>query len=899
MAALRLNVRTLLAWQIHIAVLITALAWLSNPWSIARTLNDQVYDLLVRIDARLRFAPDHVLIVYADRHLDRKPDEYLRLLRELRALGAAGFGVTQLSLDEWTPDQQQELSQSTDVVFGDVRGSSRANADDTGPELQAASVELPRTIDGVYRRWRVDQDQPLRSFPLLAARRFAGQDRALPDDTFGISFRGGPGSLPHVTARAVLNGEITSPLVRDRVVVVGRPNDPLLPGIATPMMDRECMSIAEFHGQIINSLLGGRWYRPASQRAVLALYLAASVGFLLFGRRAPLSRAVVIFLMAATLQGTAAIVLFCRGGVHFPLLTLMMVEVLSTTWSFYGRLRFSGEAWQVTRRHGFTVSPRYRSHPHLDPSREPWDLIQAFLQHLFPLDRIALLISDGSQGRLQLVSFTGCQQEEVVERRRDLRRHPFQDAHERKTVVQIDETRPFFERRPAQCQFLCPLMHTGRIQGMVVVELSRTAWQKHSGFTQSLQDACDEIAPWVARYTELKQVATRRERWWNRAGISKEQETFESLQRYLQSLDRHMQQSYAVIENATTGKAVFDLGGNLVTLNAEMFRILHRCGIASHDARLLPTIRSLLKRDIQECRELVRRVLMHGRRERAVVEETLNGGAMLLVISPVQKSNQATIDPGELAAFDVQGVQIEAFEADLVNDFHVVREHVAEQGFSIVEELLGDVLSLTDALMEDDIELSQRQLQSSATQAKLTIQRCQSMLASGPAEDADTLVPLQVDAVVRAAVVETRSLADKCGASVELAVPRDLPDVSANPQRLRQSIATGMEVLMEHARDHSVINVTASSGTQFVTITIRNEGCGVALDQIAAIRRSRPDRPAGNATRLFDQAVWLRSWGGDMTIHSDLGEGATIEYTLPRFEWHERHAVVTHERTVP
>jgi signal transduction histidine kinase len=97
-----------------------------------------------------------------------------------------------------------------------------------------------------------------------------------------------------------------------------------------------------------------------------------------------------------------------------------------------------------------------------------------------------------------------------------------------------------------------------------------------------------------------------------------------------------------------------------------------------------------------------------------------------------------------------------------------------------------------------------------------------------------------------------------------------------------------MEVLMEHARDHSVINVTAASQPEFVTVTLHNEGCGVALEQLAAIRRSRPDRPHGSAARLFDQAVWVRSWGGDLTVQSELGEGASIQYTLPRFHWGER-----------
>jgi hypothetical protein len=884
MAMIRQFVRTLLAWQVHVAVIVTVLAWSSDRSLTMRVVNELVYDRFVQFDARLTFAPDNVLIVYADRELDRRPGEYLRLIDQLRELGAAGFGITQLSPADWTSNQWDQLLTRGDVILGDIRPQPSESSATEIPH----SVDLPATPDGVHRHWRTHDENGRETFPFAVALRFCDTPLSLSHIEFGVSFRGGAESLPHVTADAILDDQITSPLVRDRIVLIGRPPDPLLPGLVTPTSGSDWMSIPEFHGHVVNSLVAKHWYQTASSPVTVCLYMLGGTGFLLFGRRARLRRALLCFLLITTAEVALGFLIFWKAGFWLPLATLIIVQLIAAAWSFHARLRFSSQAWQVTRRHGFTVSPRYRSHPHLDPSVEPWELIISFLQHMFPLDRIALLVADDTRSRLRLASFAGCQDEDIVERRRDLRRHPFSDANERKTTLQIDETRPFFERRPAQCQFICPLMYLGRLQGMVIVELSRTALQRQLGFTQSLQDACDEIAPWIARYGDLRRIASRQKRWWNRWSVSSEQETFEALQRYLQSLERHMHQSYAVIESASSGKAVFDLSGNLVTLNAEMFRILHRCGISSHEARLLPTIRSLSKRDILECRELVRRVLMQGRRERAVVSDPHGTSTMLLVISPLTKSLQSSNDPSQLVAFDAQGIQLEAYEADLLNDLHFARDHVTDQGFTVVEDLLSEVISLTDALQYEDLEVAQQRLQLSASQARRTIQQCQSMLANGQSEAIEACMPLRIEAVIRAAVVETRSLAEKCGAAVELSIPRELPDVSANPHRIRQALATGMEVLMEHARDHSVINVTAASQPEFVTVTLHNEGCGVALEQLAAIRRSRPDRPHGSAARLFDQAVWVRSWGGDLTVQSELGEGASIQYTLPRFHWGER-----------
>ncbi len=877
--ALRLS-----AWGCPLAVALTLLATLFDGTTLSRNANRFAYDRFVQWDARLSSRPAQVLLVYAESELERQPAVYLRLVQALRDLGGTGLGIAQLDARTWSARELEQLTERGDVVLGAIEHSDPSRPS----ELPRGSIELCHDADGVYRESFGLGDVTRGSLPANLAARFGSDGLQVPAGRFGVSFHGGPESLPHVTAEAILAGDITSALVRDRVVVIGRPQDPLIPGLATPTTGSQRMTALEFHGQVLNGLLNGRYFRRLNSVAMMSVFFVAAVAFSLLGRRSHLRHAVTAFLGIWAVQAVVALAVFWWASVWAPLASLMAVEFVAGIWSVDARMRFSQQAWRIMRCRGFSVSPRYRSQPYLTSETEPWALILDFVQQLFPLDRVALLVWESGGIHLEVVATTGLGPDEVIERRRDIQRAPYSDAIDRKLAVRIDDTRPFFPTRDEQRQFLAPLLHAGQVEGVLIVEVSETALQKLAGFARQLTDVCEEIAPWLARLTELRQTSRQRTRWWNRCGMSAEAETFELLQRHLNSIERRLHESYDVIEHASSGKAVFDLSGQIVTMNAAMFRLLHGFGIASPDARLLHILHVLSKRDSGECRELVRRVLVRGRRQRLVATDAHGENAMVLIMQPLVRSAQLGNDVHCLNAFASYGIQLEIFEGDLLQGLHKVREHIAEHGLSTLENVLLEVLSLTEELEADEADPWRRQLHSSVEEACVTVQGYQSMLANEQSEAIDVCVPVDVGAVIREAVAETRSFALQRAVAVSVAIPSETPDVKANPHRLRQVLVTALELLVEHARENSVINITARNDGEQTTVQVENQGCGVVLDRLAATRRVRPDRPESDASRLIGSCEWLQAWGGELQVQSELGEGATITLRLVRFAWNDQ-----------
>jgi hypothetical protein len=874
--------RILSAWGFPVAVALAVIAALFEHTSVSQSINDLAYDRFVRLDSRLNRVPAHVLLVYADRELDERPDDYWQLLRQLRRLGAAGVGIAELDVRGWTPEQLQRLALWTGLAVGHVVGDERKLPD----QLKRASLALVNSADGVYRRCGgLTGADGRASLVAQVAKSFGGESPAVPHGDFGVRFCGPAESLPHVSANEFLGGEITAALVRDRVVLIGRPSDVSMPGLATPTTAGERMSVLECHGHALNTLLASCPIRTLEPRLQCSLYLLAAIVFPCIIRRLPMELAIPLFLAAWAIQALVVLLLLWRTQVWIPLVTLMNVELLAGLFAFDRRLRFAERAWQTLRRRGFHVSPRYQNPPGLQAGKPPWSYVTTMAQQLFPLDNVALLLARSGRVGLRLVACTAEHELGVLECRHQLLRRPFAESLRRRAAVRIDRDRPFFKSDETQAQYFTPLFHAGQFKGALIAEMSSTANDRLPGIARQLTELGEEIAGWLAAYEKLATADVQQRRWWMRWATPDEVFAFDGLQTQLHTIERHSHQTNQVIENASFGQAVFDLSGAVVTMNATMYRLLHACKIAPIESQLLQIIRSLTRRDMWECREMIRRVVMAQQHERVVVAGPSNQQSMVLVVQPSFRCEQLVNHHTELHTFNVQGIHVELFPGDLLGEIHDVCQHVAQQTLAAVDNTLEAVSSRSAQLSAPIAPRSWDEIQTLIEQARVTIQRCQSMLANGQSEEMQVHVPVNLATIVKAAVNATCSMAEQRNITIAQDVSRDLPDVVANPHRLRQIISAAIHVMVEHARENSLVHIYATTDAHNVLLTIDNEGCGVALDRLTSVRCGPTGQQPTKVSRLLELRQWVVGWGGDLWVDADHGEGASIGLNLQHFDW--------------
>jgi len=123
---------------------------------------------------------------------------------------------------------------------------------------------------------------------------------------------------------------------------------------------------------------------------------------------------------------------------------------------------------------------------------------------------------------------------------------------------------------------------------------------------------------------------------------------------------------------------------------------------------------------------------------------------------------------------------------------------------------------------------------------------------------------------------------DAGGCSRELAV-------HADPEKLRQILLNLLSNAIKFTDDGGAIAIACSADRSTVRIHVRDAGIGIAADQQEKIfepfvqvdrRLNRPMEGTGLGLAISRELA--RGMGGELTVESRLGEGATFTLSLPR-----------------
>lgn len=123
---------------------------------------------------------------------------------------------------------------------------------------------------------------------------------------------------------------------------------------------------------------------------------------------------------------------------------------------------------------------------------------------------------------------------------------------------------------------------------------------------------------------------------------------------------------------------------------------------------------------------------------------------------------------------------------------------------------------------------------------------------------------------------------------LELQVPADVPSVYGDPENISQVLVNLIANAMKYSQPKSKIQVTVESTGDFVRVAVKDEGMGIAeqdLDRIferyfrAEDAQAKHIRGTGLGLSISKEIVLAH--GGELTVRSKLGVGSTFAFTLP------------------
>ena len=123
---------------------------------------------------------------------------------------------------------------------------------------------------------------------------------------------------------------------------------------------------------------------------------------------------------------------------------------------------------------------------------------------------------------------------------------------------------------------------------------------------------------------------------------------------------------------------------------------------------------------------------------------------------------------------------------------------------------------------------------------------------------------------------------------LSLDLPRNLPLVNIDRQRVKQVLHNLLENAVAHTDKGGTITVAAAKKGNWVEISVSDTGKGIPTEDLPNIfeRFYRVDRSRARATRgsglgLTIAKRLVEAHGGEITVQSELGKGSRFSFTLP------------------
>ncbi len=140
--------------------------------------------------------------------------------------------------------------------------------------------------------------------------------------------------------------------------------------------------------------------------------------------------------------------------------------------------------------------------------------------------------------------------------------------------------------------------------------------------------------------------------------------------------------------------------------------------------------------------------------------------------------------------------------------------------------------------------------------------------------------------IVEEALSVLRPKAETKGVALEARLPRGLPQVTADPDRLRQVLLNLLDNAVKFTPGQGRVTVAAQPEGAVLKVSVQDTGVGIAPEHLPHIferfyKVDRARRDGGTGLGLAIVKHIVQAHGGAVAVESREGEGSTFSFTLP------------------
>ncbi len=750
-------------------------------------------------------------------------------------------------------------------------------------------VVVPQLERGIARRQHVRALVDARAYPTLeiaAARQRLGREASLPDESFLVRFQSGGQGLPTVKLNELLNDRLIAELVRGKTVLIGAPLSPPQIGLATPAnKENEQMSLLEFQGHALSTLLSQQAIRPLSPFQTLTLCLLSGILVAMIFQWLTPAWMLRLALVVSIITVVICYWLFISLSVLMPVAEILLIQWLALFLLVRQRAAHASRQSQALMQQlTSTVSERHFP-PGFYEIDEHWSLLLHFVTQALDARRMIFLEAISGKHRLKEIAALGCSISDIQERRRDFSRAPYQTALERGAPIRLDlHNRPFFTDQSAEeLVYLCPLTFGGDVLGFWAVSLPALEAEPRQS-EALLRDFSEQIAE-LLYHRHLLQT--------NRTGSpllgtiftqTPEMGQYRSLSSALELLTYRLNRIERFFAESSLPSIDYDLFGRVRDVNPAMLDLLTREGILPFEIGLPNLIAELTGHELSFARQCMRALLVNKQRLALPVSLKKDGGRhFLLRLYPLEISDASRT---EAVAFSISGIGCELIDRTSLVRLQEMKGQLAERVGQHLRNDLASVELSTTLLTEGALSEQEREEVAQIVNEKVqeimgTLKLSQNFFEVDLPSEGQRL-PVNGPRTLQSALTQLHEELAQAEITVQVDVPPLINDILASPDYLQLAIVEILRLLIRDARPQSRILIVMEETANLIRLTFANQGFGMPQERLTMLL-GQSETESDELRPLCKSLERVREWGGHVRATSELGEGIVLSVELIAF----------------
>jgi len=148
---------------------------------------------------------------------------------------------------------------------------------------------------------------------------------------------------------------------------------------------------------------------------------------------------------------------------------------------------------------------------------------------------------------------------------------------------------------------------------------------------------------------------------------------------------------------------------------------------------------------------------------------------------------------------------------------------------------------------------------------------------------------IRLDTLAAETVGRLKSKADSLGVALAIQIPESLPAISGDPDRLAQVLLNLVDNALKYTPAGGSVTVSAADAGTAVSVSVADTGVGIPkadlpriFERFYRVDKARTRSTGGTGLGLSIVKHIVESHGGSISVVSDVGQGATFTFTLPK-----------------